>query len=437
MYLAYLVIDTLGTVNVEAKVTYTDKSIDSMSFAMATKTPNKIYYIPAGAKQLDLDQLQPAKTIWYWEITVKETGAVSETFKYVSDNRQDYNDITINYRNSIGGLDSLRIRGTIQYDLDYEFQEQAKTVRPNYFDGHFFDPQSIISNNKELQTLRGDIGHLDVDEQDRLRDAFLIREVWWEISKKWWPLKIINKNIKQKTTEDNLWHLPLDFTLAHEGDYYYTPDLVDLGTGTFTSNVCQAYLSPITISVDLSGSDASVTFSGIENDPQSASTTFQYRIVKVDGTEEITWTTLAYSALPIVLHLPKDVIDTLETRAICSNQIFGKIASKTIDTHAGGGTPPTTFNSIIKDLSTSPLTYSLKVNGTIITSGALGSFDSEEFNANEALGATVNLTLTGYSPPLVTLISNGVSYTGRKIIGSTGYNFLNVDIVGGMEIRIG
>jgi hypothetical protein len=441
MYLAYLLIDDITDMSIVAKVTYIDGTIDTLTVAVAGVERNKIYYIPSGAIQLGLDQLNIAKDIWYWEIKLTSGGNdISESFKYLADNknRLNYLDITLSYRASIGGIDSVRPLGTIKRTLDYDFQEQAKTMAPDYYDGNSYAPLSIISNNKETLAFRGDIGFLGKVEQDRLRDAFMNREVWWERSKKWIPMKIITKTIDQYTTDDTRFHLPIDFTFAHEGDSSYTPDDIDLGEGVFTSNVCLAYLSPITISVDLSGADASVIISGIENDPQNASTQVQYRILKADGTEEVGWTTKTYADFPITVHLPKEVTDTLQTRSICTNQIYGKITSKTIDTHAAAPppAPPTANSTIFNHSSTAPVTYTIKVNGADILSGTLGAVDSDNFDAAEALGCTVQLVLGGYSSPLVTLTSNGVTYNGMKIFVSKAYTFFGVDLVGGMVINI-
>jgi hypothetical protein len=408
-----------------------------MNFSLNGAVKDICYFIPVGATQLNLDAITPAKTIHYWEASIKDIGApITESFQYEADNVNDYIAITIHYRNSLGGLDTFRVRGSVEKRLQYSYTEIEKTIEPDYFNGDFFSPQKTIVNNIEQLVYTGDIGHMRREELDRLRDAHMIREAWWEINKKWVPVNIITKDFSLVKTEDFRFHMPIEFTLGYNGSEYYTPDSVDLGDGVFTDNVCLAMLSPLAIdNIDLSGADAVVDFTGTEVDPQLASVQFRYQVTKIsDGSTVIPWTTAAYADLPISIHLPKNDIYKLEAQSICANNVFGGKSSVQINTNPiGGGGGGGGTNSSIQNFTSNDGAFVLKRNGVPIQADFIGASGIFQFNEADQVNVTYDL-LPPFTPALAQLISNGVTYNG-VILGGL-IKFFHVDVTGGMIINL-
>ena len=438
MYLAFLLIDYVAPL--ELKVIATAWYVGGGNQVIDRDVPtdlNTVYYLPAGATQWGFDL---SRQIWYWEIKVLDASdgtALSQTFRYEADNRADYNNIFLHYRTSLGGIDSVQLRGVINYDLDYDYTEVQKIQPSNYFDGHYFDRQKLLTNNKELQTLRGDIGHLDKEEQDRLRDAFLERETWWAISKKWWPVNIVTKSIKQKSSESNRWNLPLDFTLAHEGDSSYTPDNVDLGVGTFTSNVCRAHIGDITLKIEDGPTGfKTITVAFVEVDPENASSQIKYRVKKQnDATEVITWTTINFTS-PLVFNLPVSDYYVFEVRCICANAVVGKLSSVYINTN--NNVAPT-GNSVIKNTSNSAASFSLSTNGSVQLNGYLGTNSQFFFTMAAGAGVVVGITMLDTFSPSTATISNGAVTVNGTIVNGNGFVYITfpaIDITAGVTITL-
>lgn len=439
MYLAWLnSVEEADSIPVKITTAYTDGTTEAHTILIAG-TKDSIIFIPAGATQLGLPDLDPEKAIYYWELQVTAIidGAdpinVSEAFRYYADNRNDYNDITLNYRDSLGGLDSVRVRGVIEHDLNYEFTEQDRTFEPNYFDGDSIAPKRVIANSKERKIYKGDIGYLAKEDQDRFRDSHLIREVWWERSVKWFPVVFITPSQKQKTSEDNLWSFPIQFALASDGDNYYTPDAVDLGDGAFTSNVCRAAFLELDVAIDLSGDDAVVTITWEVpddiSDPDAVATQYTHQVIGTDG--EPILGNLSDGSL--VLTLPKDAVYTLEMRVMCPNNIPGKKSVVSIDTNEpeeGGGT----INSNLFNFSSTGSDYDIKVAGVSIKSGHVNAFEMGiTFHADDASDVTVTIEL-GFNPGSAQLNVGATLYTGS--ISSHVVTFSHVNIIDGFQIRL-
>lgn len=427
------------------KVVYTDGSNSLVGgpggFSLAT---GNVSYVPAGASQWGLPDLDTVKNIYYWEIAVYDYTnedspiAMSQIFRYYADNRNDYNDETLNYRNSLGGLDSSRVRGVIKYDLNYQFTEQDQATSPDYFVGNFISPRRIITNGKERRVSKGDIGYLNREEQDRFRDAHLQREVWQEKNKKWWPISLITETQTQKTTDDKLWSFPIIYAPAIDGDSYYTPESVDIGAGVFTDNVCLAYLFPVTIDIaDGSAGNKQITVNATEVDPQLASEQFRYRVIRVsDNVQVIGWTTKNYTDLPLVFELPEEIDYSLEYQAICTNNVFGKKSSTAIALTGlgGGGGGGVSLNSGLLNFSGNSSHYVITVNGVTVKEGDVAAYETDIiFHADDVLDAEV-VILISFTPSHAVLNVGSTLYEGS--VGSGIVVFIDVDIIAGFQIRL-
>ena len=126
MYLCWINIFSSdpGSLHFTARVVYSDLTTSQVSYPIQGEM-NQVLCLPAGCQQLDLESLFPAKTIFYWELTVMDNRespavALSQIFRIYLDNRHTYNDISFHYRNSLGGLDSVRVMGTVEKSSEYD-----------------------------------------------------------------------------------------------------------------------------------------------------------------------------------------------------------------------------------------------------------------------------------------------------------------------------
>jgi hypothetical protein len=250
MYLAWLNLTAVPETEIKMKrtVRFTDGSEDVSLLDCAVPFRNVVYF-PSGGAQLEIEEVDVNKTVYWWELQVMKISTnpeepLSEAFRYYKDNIPDYNGITLNYRNSIGGLNSVRIRGVIDYSLEREFSQVEKMVLHNYFEGISVAGRVAADNSTEVQVLKGDAGHMDKEQQDRLRDIHLKRECWWERQKKWMPVLLLTSSQRQKLSNDDLFSMPIEFCIASGGDKSYTPDNVNLQEGNIAGGViCTAVIN--------------------------------------------------------------------------------------------------------------------------------------------------------------------------------------------------
>lgn len=234
MYLAFLNLTDIieGNIQMRRTVRFTDGSED-VAYLNCPVSQYYIVYFPSGGAQLEIEEIDVSKTIYWWEMQLYHINPnpeepVSEAFRYYADNRQNYNTITLNYRNSLGGIDNLRIRGVIDYTNDREFTQTERVVLHDYFSGHFINGRLAADNSSEIQVYKGDAGFLGKEEQDRVRDLHFKREVWWEQELKWLPVMVLTGSNRLRLSSDKVFAFSVEFCIASGPEFYYTPQSVNL-----------------------------------------------------------------------------------------------------------------------------------------------------------------------------------------------------------------
>lgn len=433
LYLSWINLTNLpsGKIHAILTCTYTDASTAEESLVLPVEK-HAIAHIPVGATELGF--VDPDKTIWFWDIGVYDmTNAaapqlISEKFRYHLDQRKDYNQLTLHYSNSLGGFDSARVRGVIETNITLEGADSESIVP--FEDGAVTLPRLDRSlPHREVVQYKGDIGHLDKTEQDRLRDAFLTREVWMERFGRWWPVKLLTKQYKQGTTQDKRFTLPIEWSIADGGSYHYTP-MLDLGDGILINNVCTATIGSIshTLSYFAGNTVGDVKISFNVNDPDGENISkIQYR---VPGIQE-DWKDFAYPYVqPLQMNLSAPSNRVVYMRAVCHAGSYGPVAMYEVSVPAVG-VPPQVANSTVYNESNVDTPYSIVVNGQAITGGSIGANSYVPFRIAPGVYNTITLNLGFIAPVQGTLQDYDEVITLGNISGtSITWHNITVDNTG-------
>lgn len=441
MYLCFLTFATVaaGNMKISVRIVNADSN-ESTSFFNINAQPGRPWLIPAGALQYALPIPAVPNKIFFWEIQVLDMTvegspvALSEIFRFYQDNRNDYNQIQLHYRNSLGGLDSVRVRGPYQQNLDYTTIQKDAVVPADYYAADVIGAPSAIVDNQEIVSYKGDIGHLTKQEQQRLRDAFVRREVYQAINKKWIPILIVQKSFTLNTSTDQRWSLPIEWKPAISGDRYFTPDDIVLGNDPFVANTCPILFSSLACTMTFPGdhSIALVNFTFLYGStPSQDPVNLQYMIVGFTD-----WTTFD-NANDITLSIASNQQVVVQFRARCDNGEYGSPGSISVDTTYTADPPPAT-NSILSNDSSSSSTAVVKINGGNLFTSPIGPRSKTNFNVTNINDVTVSVQFNnGFRPT-----SGILQTTGSPILFATITNvadgaiitFSHVTIVDGMTI---
>lgn len=177
---------------------------------------------PAGFAQIDTGSLIPAgKLIVSYTVQVKVGSTVIVSpVTYTVDHRAFYDVYHLLYRNSVGGLDAVRLRGQVDFEADYLLQNATRTVPPSYWSNQNLLPQQVQDNTLETAKFTGDTGFLSLETINRLRDLFLSPQVYELYDSKYLPVVTLNKSVKFYANKDSLLSVQVQWQRAFANEYY-------------------------------------------------------------------------------------------------------------------------------------------------------------------------------------------------------------------------
>jgi len=229
-WLTYLHLGMNNQENMSAKVNvyYTDgtSTLNAVTLPISGAVPKYgIYHIPTGS-QLALKDLDSAKVIHYYTVrVVAGTTNLTVEFKYVVDYRNTYSVTTLHWFNSLGGFDSIVLRGELNKKTVYERQFAEKMIGDDYYSITQLATMQENIKNQEQESYSGSVGLMDdPDMYDRLRDLMLSNRVWQLKFKRWRPVLITNTNVDLGNEGDSIKDFPVEFTPGYVNESY-APDI--------------------------------------------------------------------------------------------------------------------------------------------------------------------------------------------------------------------
>ncbi len=184
--------------------------------------------VPIGFNQLKLNDLVPAdRTAISYTIQVKTPGtSIVAPVTFELEQRNFYNTFHLVYRNSLGGMETINMRGQVDFETDHQRQAIQRAVPPAYFSNMVLMHQSDDVNSSESAKYKGDTGFLNRDSSDRLRDFFLSPQKY-EVLKgadghkiKLLPITVITKNTKFFSNQENLVTTVIEWNRGYVNEYY-------------------------------------------------------------------------------------------------------------------------------------------------------------------------------------------------------------------------
>lgn len=175
---------------------------------------------PAGLPQINYTP-PVGKYIVSYTVQVKtEAGIITAPFRYTLDYRNFENTYFLLYRNSLGGLDTLRLRGQVDLDNDYEHQKATRISPAAYFANNILVPQAIQKNNFETQKFTGNTGFISQPAMDNLRDLLLSKQIFEIADGKLLPVSLNKGNIKMWSSKDALFNMEIGWQRAYTNEFY-------------------------------------------------------------------------------------------------------------------------------------------------------------------------------------------------------------------------
>lgn len=242
-YLYFLLLDTgvFSSLDLTLKytITYTDGTTATGSLvSISSVSELDVVIFPAGFTQLDLGNVNPAKTVKSYKLWVVDSGAtvLSEERNYILTRKKFWQTRYYLYTNSLGGVNTLRSTGKHDIELKHKIS-QANIFVP--WDYNLIDGAEDVFYKSEQASLKARTGYQSKLQVDRLRDMLLSTKVVRIVNGRFMPGKITNTSISIYGDNEDLYALAFDFENDFENEVYTPLDEIDeasAGQGDFNSD---------------------------------------------------------------------------------------------------------------------------------------------------------------------------------------------------------
>ncbi len=136
------------------------------------------------------------------------------------EHRNFYNTTQFYYRNSLGALETIRLRGQIDFEAEYDRQQAQRIVPPLAFTDVLLQAQSLQTSIYETTKFIAYTGFIKKDAADKLRDVFLTRECYIAEDGNLKPIVVIAKNTKFFSNKDKMYGVQIDYSPAYQNEAY-------------------------------------------------------------------------------------------------------------------------------------------------------------------------------------------------------------------------
>ena len=226
-YLFFLKPEGVGSVKARYSLTYALDNAETtvsgdIGGTVDTLDNNEVWAIPAGFNQSGIVTALPANaTPVKYSIEAQDgsSNIIAEAVSFKVDNRPLYDNAQLLYRNSLGGLDPLRLYGSNEVMAEYRRDEVQRVAPPAYIVNDAVKA-AIGQVNDEAPAFKANTGWLSRAEALRLRDFLLSREVWAVSGGKLIPVRLTGNKVIFYSTKDDLVSVTVEYSHAFANKFY-------------------------------------------------------------------------------------------------------------------------------------------------------------------------------------------------------------------------
>jgi hypothetical protein len=214
-------------------ITYTDGTQETRLFPMPSLNESLLFHCQVGLKQLDLQSLHPDKVIWYYDVQIQthtQVSVLTTSYRMYVDYRPFYNVFSFVYNNSLGGIDTMRVKGDFDRDIQLSSTDIQQATGGD-FSGEILPTENAAVNISKYEVYKGDAGWQNTARmQDALQEMLLSDNVFRVIGTRW--LRVVNllKTQAMGGSDDTKWSFPLQWRYTFDNTQY-TPFEKDFGAG--------------------------------------------------------------------------------------------------------------------------------------------------------------------------------------------------------------
>lgn len=199
----------------------------------AIDTEGYLFHINAEINSLGvIDPLIGKKLFWYEVSIVTSSETIVQPYRFYIKYEHFYQYHDLIYFNSLGGIDSIRIRGELTFAPERSFEQVEGGFGSSEWNTIFKQPETTHAALSWTRSYKGDVGYLNsqAEQEAILAELSLSPCILQLIDERFVRVLNISKSKDWNRSTDSTWSIPIEWQLA-ESNQVYTPSWPALALG--------------------------------------------------------------------------------------------------------------------------------------------------------------------------------------------------------------
>lgn len=193
-------------------------------------TDYAVVCIPIGFGVLNLQALVPVNlsVVWYEVLVNDSNGLYCEADRFYIDHRPFYEYKDLLYPNSLGGVETIRIRGIIDHEVEVT-QSKSEVVQLSKVFGNIVTHQYNNFYASEREVFKGETGYITKEQLIRLRDLLLQTLAYHVDEGRLLAVEVNAKTVKLFSARDSMFTMALEWRYGYDNNYWSNERTLKIG----------------------------------------------------------------------------------------------------------------------------------------------------------------------------------------------------------------
>lgn len=190
---------------------------------------------------LNISALAAGADIMYYEVSILDaTDAVLyNPYRLYLEYRPQYTVYDLGFHNSLGGFDTVRVKGDTTWSIDRDITEAEGALTLDGWAATYKPGEVGHSYINKRDSYKGDIGFIRTADgsmkspQEVMIEILISTSVWQFIDSRWVQIIGVQRGVELRKSSDKKFSFPIEWALPFYNSVF-TPKSVNLGLGTET-----------------------------------------------------------------------------------------------------------------------------------------------------------------------------------------------------------
>lgn len=190
---------------------------------------------------LNISALAAGADIMYYEVSILDAAdaVLYNPYRLYLEYRPQYTVYDLGFHNSLGGFDTVRVKGDTTWSIDRDITEAEGALTLDGWAATYKPGEIGHSYINKRDTFKGDIGFIRTADgsmknpQEVMIEILISTSVWQFIDSRWVQIIGVQRGVELRKSSDKKFSFPIEWALPFYNSVF-TPKSVNLGLGTET-----------------------------------------------------------------------------------------------------------------------------------------------------------------------------------------------------------